>query len=144
MDRNSVPSAEMLGRVNELAFNAEKITHGNPSGARSLQCPKLRLKGPVSDKGMHRLLNKLAEEFIQAKPMRAAELFDNVFYSASAWRQGGESIQGYIVHREKEVADLKAVSADTALSDDIQAYLLLKFSGVSPKAIPAVIGSADN
>ena len=94
----------------------------------------------MSDKEMRRLLDKLTEDLIRAKRVRATEPLNKTFYSASAWRQAQESVQGYIVRREKELADLKAVSADTALSDDVKAYPLLKFSGISSKRFQASSG----
>ena len=42
--------------------------------------------GPVPTHGMQHLLDKLAEDLIQAKPVRAAELFDKLFFASTVWR----------------------------------------------------------
>ena len=101
-------------------------------------------QGPVDTKGMLRLLDKLAEDLIQAKPMRAAELFDKLFFAKTVWRSPGESMQAYIVRREKEFADLNLVSHETAISDDIKAHLLLRFANIPAKAHAGIIASSDN
>ena len=94
--------------------------------------------------GMQLFLNTLSGAIAIEKPVRAAELFEKTLYEPTVWRQPGESMSQYTVRRNVEFEDLKLVSPDTAISSDLQAFLLLKFSGIPKNSRAGIISSANN
>merc|ERR1712194_147067 len=75
---------------------------------------------------------------------KASEAFDKVFYNPAVWRSQSESMQSYVLRREREMTDLTKISATTASSTDIQAHLLLRFSGLTAAQQASVVSSCGN
>ena len=91
------------------------------------------------------LLIEAVRPLVEKKvPIKRAEVFDNVFYLPTVWRKGDESMQKFIIRRHKDFAELREVSADTAISDDIKAHLLLRFAGISRQEKAQIIASTGN
>ena len=65
------------------------------------------------------------------RPVRAAELFDEVLYEDTVWRATGESMQSYIARRKRWERRLTDLDADTKVSSSILTDYLLEFSGIS-------------
>ncbi len=80
----------------------------------------------------------------QETPIRAAETFELVFYDRTVWRLGNESMAAYIVRRKREFDKLKELSAQTEVSADIKAHLLLKLSGLSSQQRSQVVANCAN
>ena len=56
----------------------------------------------------------------------------------------GESMMACSIRRDKEFAELKGISAETHVSDDIKASLLLRFSGLDAREQNNVLSSVGN
>ncbi len=98
----------------------------------------------ATEDGMKLLLSTLGDAVLKEKKVRAAELFDSVLYDKGVWRAHGEPMPTYIARRVKAFDDIKKVSSNINVSLDLQAHLLLRFSGIDENQKAAVINSAGN
>ncbi len=103
-----------------------------------------KVTGPAPRGAVDTLIQALREAIADEKPIRATELFDKVLYSQSVWRGTGETMSAYTTRRQQDFKELANVSSSTSVSDDIKAYLLLKFANVPPQQHPSVVSSAGN
>ena len=94
--------------------------------------------------GMETYLEQVRRALDKEAPIRATETFDKVFYAKTVWRDPHESMHSYIIRRERELNDLTKVSAKTIVSPDIQAHLLLRFSGLSITQQSQIVSSCKN
>ena len=100
--------------------------------------------GKPLPKGMETYLEQVRRALDREAPIRATETFDKVFYAKAVWRDPHESMHSYIIRRERELNDLTKVSAKTIVSPDIQAHLLLRFSGLSITQQNQIVSSCKN
>ena len=85
-------------------------------------------------------LHAMIEAAIQKeKPIRTTELFDKVFYASTVWRAPSAPMRTYLQRREDEFNELNKISETTTVSEDIQAWLLLRFSGVPADQHPNIV-----
>ena len=115
-DKDAAPLA-LRGGLRGPAYDAVRNT------------PHSELVTTGSEKGMEAFLSALQTSLAREAPIRAAEVFDKVFYASTLWRKTSESMQDYTIRRDKEFAELQKISGDTKVSEDIKAHLLLRFSG---------------
>ena len=80
---------------------------------------------------MQRLLDALTFSVAKDKPVRTAELFDRVFSGWTVWRASDEPMAACVARREREFSELTRINPETTVSQDIQAHLLLRFSGLT-------------
>ena len=94
--------------------------------------------------GVDKLLETLRAEVQDIAPVRSTEIFDRALYGGTVWRDRNESMSNYVTRRRKEFQELKEIGTETQISEDIQAALILRFSGVSLKEQAAVLASNKN
>ena len=98
----------------------------------------------ATEEGMTLMIETVRRLVEKEIPIKRAEVFDKVFYLQTVRRKNDESMQKFIIRRHKEFAELKDISADTAISDDIKAHLLLRFAGISRQERAQIIASTGN
>eukprot|EP00971_Amphidinium_carterae_P166254 3295343-Amphidinium_carterae.1 len=94
--------------------------------------------------GVELLLRTLEAAIAKERPLRIQERFEKVFFSQTAYRSSGESMAAFIVRRKREMKELTDISPQTTVSADVQAQLLLRFSGLSASQRSQVIAAAGN
>ena len=100
--------------------------------------------GEVSSSGLNKFLEVMEAHIAPARPVRAAELFDKAIYAGTVRRGRSESMQDYCARRTAEWDELRKVSSETSLSEDLRGYMLLRFSGLSRQEQSQVIASTGN
>ena len=98
----------------------------------------------ATPKGVQTLLDALKAAIQTERPVKTQEIFMNTFYSNSVWRQPDESMQAYTIRRRKEFDRPTKVTAETVISEDIMAFLLLNFSGLSEAQQAGILSSTAN
>jgi hypothetical protein len=127
----------LRGGLRDIAYEAaRKIPHNELMTLTDDKKP--------TQKGVDALIEYVRAALQQETPIRVAETFELVFYDRTVWRLGNESMAAYIVRRKREFDRLKELSAQTEVSDDIKAHLLLKFSGLSSQQRSQVVASCAN
>ena len=140
------------GHPDDQAVTAVRLRSGLTGAAyeavRSLDHARLityNSTGKAATPGGTQLLLDTLETIVnKERPIRAAEMFDSVFFNACVWRQTKEPMQQYIQRRDRDFEQLKKVSTSTQVLDDIKAHLLLKFSRISTAEQAAIISSCGN
>ena len=94
--------------------------------------------------GMETYLEQVRRTLDKEALIRATETSDKVFFAKTVWRDPHESMHSYIIRRERGLNDLTKVSAKTIVSPDIQAHLLLRFSGLSIMQQSQIVSSCKN
>ena len=88
--------------------------------------------------------NEMERSVLPERPIRAAELYDRAVYGSNVRRKPDETMADYCVRRSTDWDDLRKVSSDTSVSDDLRGYMLLRFSGLSRVEQTQVLASAGN
>lgn len=94
--------------------------------------------------GVKKLLQTIETAIQKEKPIRTTELFDNVFYAPTVWRSASEPMHQDLHRREDNFNELTKINASTTVSEVIQAYLQLRFSGVPADQHPNTVVSSGN
>ena len=134
--RQMVTAVHLRAGLRSIAYEAvRRIPHADLAPSRD---------GKPSVAGVELLLQTLEQTIAKEKPVRASELFERVLYSRGAHRKRGEAMHVYVMRRRRELEELTKLSSQTSISEDIQAYLLLRFSGLSMQQRAQVISAANN
>ena len=139
-DEQSVTAVRLRSGLSGIAYEAVRnIPHET----------LITSKGEGKDKksspdGVNILLVTIEGVVNKERPVRAAEMFDSVFFNSGVWRKLRERMQQYIQRRDRDFEQLKKVSSSTEVTDDIKAHLLLKFSRISAQEQSAIVSSCGN
>ena len=124
----------LRGGLRDVAYEAaRKIRHNE-----LMTVDKDKKPTPL---GVDALIEYVRATLQQEKPIRVTETFELVFYDRTVWKATSESMASYIGRRHREFDKLKELSAQTEISDDIKAHMLLKFSGLSVQQRSQVVAS---
>ena len=102
-------------------------------------------KVEVATTGLETFLDTVRQALQKEAPIQEAEEFDRVFYADSCWRGRGESMQAYIVRRNREFLKLDtAVEGGSVIPEKIRAHLLLRFAGLNIGQRTSILASCSN